>query len=214
VYCPNITIYLAAMAMFSLGACTGRTDKPRRKTDEGGSLGSQGSPVRAKKTTGKKILVAYFSWSGNTRAVARHIAKKVDGELFEIISANAYPENYSAAVVRAKVELNKDIRPALKTAKTDGGSYDVIFLGYPNWWNTFPRPVATFLRDNHLGGTRVIPFCTHGGGGMGFSLKELRKLCPDCVIEKEIDIASRAVKSSMDRVDGWLARLGFPPKAL
>jgi flavodoxin len=96
-------------------------------------------------TSGKKILVAYFSHSGNTRAVAYDICKKVDGEFFEIQTVKPYSIDYNTVVDIAKRELKADFRPELKSKLKNSGQYDVIFVGYPNWWGTYPQAVKVFL---------------------------------------------------------------------
>ena len=102
--------------------------------------------VQAQTTaTSKKILVAYFSHSGNTRAVAYDICKKVDGEFFEIQTVKPYPSDYNAVVDQAKRELKADYRPELKSKLKNINQYEVIFIGYPNWWGTYPQAVKVFL---------------------------------------------------------------------
>lgn len=93
------------------------------------------------------MLVAYFSHSGNTRAMARQIAEATGGDLFEIVPAAAYPAEYGAVVDQAKKEIGGGVRPALKGRLPDVGAYDVIFVGSPCWWSTVAPPVATFLAD-------------------------------------------------------------------
>ena len=93
----------------------------------------------------KKVLVAYFSRSGNTRAIADHIKSLTGGDMFEIQVAKPYPEEYHACTEVAKKEKEDNARPTLKTKVENIASYDVIFVGYPNWWGTTPMPILTFL---------------------------------------------------------------------
>jgi flavodoxin len=95
----------------------------------------------------KVALSAYFSHSGNTRMVAEQIRGIAGGDIFEIVSVDPYPNEYTAVVEQARKELDQDYRPALATKMGDIARYDVVFLGYPNWWDTVPRPVATFLSE-------------------------------------------------------------------
>jgi flavodoxin len=113
------------------------------------------------------VLVAYFSRSGNTRRIANLIQRQVGGTLYEIQPEEPYPDSYHAAVDQAKVEIQAGYKPALRSRLDDTESYDTVFVGSPNWWDTIAPPVATFLSENDLSGKTIVPFCTHGGGGLG-----------------------------------------------
>ena len=123
----------------------------------------------------KKVLVAYFSHSGNTREVARQIGEATGGDLFEIVPATPYPAEYQAVVDQGKKEIAAGVRPALKNPVGDLSQYDVIFVGSPCWWATIAPPVATFLTSCDFAGKTVIPFMTHEGSGMGRSEADIRK---------------------------------------
>ncbi len=99
-----------------------------------------------------KVLVAYFSHSGNTREVARQISEATGGDLFEIVPATPYPTEYRAVVDQGKKEIEAGVRPALKNPVGDLSQYDVIFVGSPCWWATIAPPVATFLTSFDPGG--------------------------------------------------------------
>ena len=98
-----------------------------------------------KKGIDEKILVVYFSHSGNTRTVAEQITRSTGADLFEIQPQEAYPTDYHSVVDQAKKEINTNHRPALKNDVQDFDKYDIIFVGSPNWWSTIAPPVATFL---------------------------------------------------------------------
>lgn len=115
----------------------------------------------------KKVLVAYFSHSGNTRAVAERIAAATGADLFEIVPQKPYPAEYRAVVDQARREIAADYRPALKTDLPDAGRYDVIYIGSPCWWSTVAPPVATFLAAHDFTGKTLIPFMTHEGSPHG-----------------------------------------------
>jgi len=158
-------------------------------------------------TSGKKILVAYFSHSGNTRAVAYDICKKVDGEFFEIQTVKPYPSDYNTVVDIAKRELKADFRPELKSKLKNSGQYDVIFVGYPNWWGTYPQAIKVFLSMHDFSGKTIIPFCTHEGSELGRSVADLKKLCPKSTILEGLAIRGSAAHNSHDRIDEWLKKL-------
>lgn len=93
-------------------------------------------------------LVVYFSWSGNTRGIARLLQQKVGGEIVELELATPYSRDYNTCLEQAKSDQQNGARPALKTHVADMARHDVIFLGYPNWWGTIPMPVASFLEQH------------------------------------------------------------------
>jgi flavodoxin len=160
-------------------------------------------------TNGKKILVAYFSHSGNTRAVAYDICKKVDGEFFEIQTVKPYPTDYNTVVYQAKQELKSDFRPELKNRLKNIKQYDVIFLGYPDWWDTYPQAVKVFLTQYDFSGKTIIPFCTHEGSEFGRSISDLKKMCPKSRILEGLAIRGSAAHNSDGRIEEWLKELNI-----
>lgn len=155
----------------------------------------------------KKILVAYFSHSGNTRAVAYSIAKKTDAEIFEIKTVKPYPEDYNTVVDIAKKELRSDFSPVLANNIKDIRQFDIIFIGYPNWWGTYPQAVKVFLRMNNLAGKTIIPFCTHEGSELGESVADLKKICPKSTILQGLAIQGKRAHNSDDSINEWLKNL-------
>ncbi len=156
-----------------------------------------------------KILVAYFSRSGNTREIATQIHESVGGDIFEIVTVDPYASDYDAVVEQAKQELEKGYRPALKTKVKNIESYDVVFVGYPNWWGTIPMPVATFLSEYDFSGKTIVPFCTHEGSRLGQSVADITKLCPQSTILDGLAVRGRDVKNARNEVSGWLRELGM-----
>jgi len=152
------------------------------------SVKAQRQTVTADLPAGKKILVAYFSCSGTTERVADAIAKAVDGKLYRITPATAYTSadlDWNNKKSRSTVEMTTDnSRPELGGEQIDMKDYDIIFLGYPIWWNLCPRPVNTFLEKYDFSGKRVIPFATSGGSTIGNSVRHLKQLYPKIVWEE------------------------------
>lgn len=128
--------------------------------------------------TDKKILIAYYSWSGNTKAAALKIQKQTGGDIFEIAPKNPYPSGYNEVVAQAKNEKNENFMPELKANVKDLSNYDVIFIGTPVWWYTMAPPVKTFIAQNNFDGKIIAPFCTHGGGGASATYSDIQKLAP------------------------------------
>ena len=131
------------------------------------------------------MLVAYFSHSGNTRAMARQIAEATGGDLFEIVPAAAYPAEYGAVVDQAKKEIGGGVRPALKGR------------------------LATFLADCDWAGKTVVPFMTHEGSRMGRSEEDIRKLCAGATLLGGLPLRGGAVKDSRDVVRKWVQGLNL-----
>jgi flavodoxin len=163
------------------------------------------------------ILVAYFSWSGNAKALAEQIARETGGDLFEIKTITPYPETYKECTEVAKREQNKNARPVLSNGVAKMGQYGVIFLCYPIWWGTFPMGVFTFLEAYDFSGKAIYPLVTHGGSRFGRSLDDLKKLCPNAVIGEGISVSAfdsnpkdAARINAPDRdVTSWLRKLGM-----
>jgi flavodoxin len=156
-----------------------------------------------------KVLIAYFSMSGNTRVLANQIKDMTGGELFEIVTVQTYPSDYNALVNLAKKEQAAGYLPELKSKVNKMNSYDVVFIGYPNWWGTMPMPVFNFLKSYDFKGKTIIPFCTNEGSGMGSSENDIRKICPSAVVKNGLPIRGGKVKSAQNDVRSWLRASGY-----
>lgn len=130
-----------------------------------------------------KTVVAFFSYSGNTKKVAEKIAKAADADLYEIQPEIAYTDadiDYKDDNSRSTKEMSDATsRPALKTDDTSFDNYEIVFLGYPIWWNEAPRIVNTFIEAKKLQGKTVIPFATSGSSQIENSETKLKETYPD-----------------------------------
>ncbi len=126
----------------------------------------------------EKVLVAYFSYSGNTRYAAKQIQKATGGTLFEIKPVDAYPADYSSCVAQARKECGSGFKPKLTATVENMDQYDVILIGSPNWCSTIAPPVLSFLSNYDFSGKTVSLFVTHGGGGIANCAKDFAKACP------------------------------------
>jgi flavodoxin len=178
-----------AMAASIFGAC--------------GCSAEKAETVRATAEPGK-ILVAYYSYSGNTRFAAERIQKATGGELFEIKPVIAYPADYNACVEQAKKEINAGTKPELAEKVKDFNQYEVIFVGTPNWWSTMAPPVLSFLSSYDFSGKVIIPFVTHGGGGMARCEKDMQKACPKASFGKGGAFSGGSIKSSEAALAKWV----------
>lgn len=157
-----------------------------------------------------KALVVYFSWSGNTEALAQEIQAQTGADIFRIETATPYPENYNATVDQGRAELRENARPALKQAKVENlAEYDTVFIGAPNWWSSIPMPVATFLEANDLSGKTVAQFVTHGGGGVANCGRDLQRLCPGAKYTEVLSVGGSSARGAKEEVTEWLAAIGF-----
>lgn len=145
---------------------------------------------------GSNILVLYFSMSGNTETIARMIHNEVGGDLVKLETVQTYPEDYNELVDYAQEEQREDARPQLATVIDNIDQYDMIFLGYPNWWGDMPMPIYTFLDTYDLSGKTIAPFITHGGSGLSGTPNRIRNEEPNATVTEGLSIyGSRAASS-------------------
>ena len=151
-----------------------------------------------------KILITYFSWSGNTKQVADYIKESTGGELYEIKTVKPYSSDYSKCVDEAKAEKESGARPEIQGKIDNLSDYDVIFVGYPNWWGTMPMPILTFLESHDFKGKTLVPFCTHGGGGVQQCFKDFSKYTSDYNTKPGLLLNGSNVANSKPQVEKWL----------
>ena len=174
------------------------------------SLVSCAKATQNNEQTTMKSVVVFFSRSGNnyvsgdivnlptgnTKVIAQKIQAATGADLFEIVPQKAYSEDYTRCTEEAQAELQQDARPAY-AGDIDLSGYDVIYLGYPIWWGTFPMCVFTFIEAHDgFAGKKVVPFSTHEGSGLGNSLSDLRRLCPDATITQGVAIKGSTVANT------------------
>lgn len=173
--------------------------------------------------TNKRCLIAFYSRKGqnysngrivdlkvgNTEIIANMIQRIVGGEMFHIESATAYPKDYAETTEVAKSELRSKARPKLTRQIEGMDAFDVIFLGYPNWWGTMPMPVYTFLESYDFSGKTIVPFCTHEGSGMGHSEQDIIKACPKALLLGGIAIHGTSASFADSSVSSWIDKLGI-----
>lgn len=151
-------------------------------------------------------LIVYYTHSGNTKIAAEAISEQTEGTVFEIVPASPYPADYDQVVKQAQKEIKAGFRPDL-AADIDIAPYDRVFVGTPNWWSTIAPPIATFLESHDFSGKTVIPFCTHGGGGMAHIQKDVEKLCRGAEVLKGFDIYGSGGGNMTNAAAKWLEGL-------
>ena len=197
---------MAAVTLILIFTLISACSNINTKTDTATAKAAETTSSTTKKPSGK-ILIAYFSRSGNTLEVAKQIQEKTGGDLFEIKTVEAYPKEYKATTEQAKRELDSGFRPALTHKVSNIDSYDIIFLGYPIWWGSMPMGVFTFLESHNLSNKIIIPFATHEGSQMGRSVADLTNVYPEATILEALPIRGSIAKESQNTIFLWLRRI-------
>ena len=153
---------------------------------------------------GNKVLIAFFSWGGNTRGIAHEIQRQTGFDLFEIEPVDAYSDDYNTVLMEAQRDQHDQARPEITGHVDNMADYDTVLLGYPNWWASIPMPIASFLEQYDFAGKRIIPFCSHGGGRFGQSLTAIAKLAPESNIGQGLSIHYSGGSTLSDDVAAWL----------
>lgn len=198
---------------------------------------AEGSETFANQVAGKSgsnILIAYFTWAENTQVenpdevdvdattsasvllpgnaaqIAAWIQQKAGGDLFPIIVSEPYSSDYDECLDRAANEKAENARPELVNHVDNMDDYDVIFLGFPNWWYTAPMAIFSFIEEYDFSGKTIVPFCTHGTGGLAGSIEDITATLPDSAeILEPIGIYRPDVDSAQPVINEWLEGLGF-----
>lgn len=157
------------------------------------------------------MLVVFYSHTGNTRTIARHIQALTGCDLLDLEPVTPYPRDYDTVVSQAKKEKQQGFLPPLKNPLDMVSRYDVILVGSPSWWGTFAGPVRTLLSTAVLDGKTLIPFITHEGSGLGSAPADLRRLCPAAKTGEGLAIRGSRVDGARQQVESWLRKAGLLP---
>lgn len=183
-------------------------------------------------TGNSNILIAYFTWAdntvvedpssvdvdattsasvlapGNAAKLASWIQQEVGGDLHSIVVEEPYSSDYDQCLDRAADEKADNARPALASHVDNMEDYDIVFLGFPNWWYTLPMPVLTFVEEYDWSGKTVVPFVTHGTGGLSSTIRDLTAALPeDVTILEPIGVYRPEVDASQSAIQEWIAGL-------
>ena len=157
-----------------------------------------------KKTKSGKVLLAYYSWGGTTAGVARKIAAQANADVWEITMKVPYSRDYNDVLMQAQMAQNRDERPALAQHIPNMEQYDIILLGYPNWWASIPMPIASFLEEYNFDGKLIVPFCSNGGGRFGQSLTTIAKLVPKAKLGEGLTVHYSGGAGLKQEITDWL----------
>lgn len=216
-----IMLGISALMLLGLGACGNGEVISERDTSTGSSLDNEdvsASIIPDSESNNNEetdidsdssVLIAYFSWSGNTKQLADVIQEQIGGELFEIEPETPYTDDINELSGIALQEQRNNARPPLNSIVEDMSQYDVIFVGFPNWWNNMPMPVFTFLEEYDFSGKTVIPFTTYGNGGWGKSVDSIKETLPEATILDGLAIQEHELQGAPTEVSEWLQALGL-----
>ena len=206
---------MAIAALLTATACNGkRTASDTQET----SSEQTAQQIDSK----KKALVVFFSHAGdnysvgnikvgNTKIVADYISEFTGADQFEIVTHKYDGMAYKPLCDLAKEEQQNGELPPFE-GSVDVSKYDVIFIGGPVWWGTYPQVMFTFFKKYDLNGKTIIPFTTHEGSGLGSCVKDVKKAYPKATVEQGFSIYGHDVRTGKERVEKWLKKLGYQGK--
>lgn len=218
------SIFMVFTLLLSLAACSSNTNNTGTSSasqssqpnssqtvgsDDSSTDSESSAPESEATQTGSKSLVVYFSWSGNTENVAKSIQSQTDSDIFEIVPATPYSDDYDAVVDLAQAEQSEDARPAIADSIENIADYDVIYVGYPNWWGDMPMILYSFLDDYDLSGKTIVPFVTSGGSGFSNTIRTIESMEPDAEVLDGLSLGSSQAENPGDAVANWLSGLGL-----
>lgn len=152
-----------------------------------------------------KVLVVYYSFSGVTKKFAEEMASNIGAELRELVPETKYSFVENAALKALRGEIENGHCPKLERGLDSIADYDLVFVGSPNWIQTFAPPVRTFLRNSDLSGKIIVPFCTHGGGGIGRMVEDVKKECPHSDVREGIALKAGEAFKDFERLRTFLS---------
>lgn len=213
-----LTFILSAVLIFTMTSCTSNNSNEEQDIqqnntsvetvlEETNETTEEGDLDTAQQ--GNHTLVAYFSWSGNTEQMAKMIQENTGADLFEISPATAYTDDYNALLDQAQQEQSDNARPEISAEVENWNDYDVVFVGYPNWWNDAPMIIYTFLESYDWSGKTLIPFCTSGGSGFGQSLDSVEESSAGAVMGEGLHVLGDDIEDAQEDVTEWISALGL-----
>lgn len=229
-----LSLLLSMTLVFSLAACSGGTtaspdadgsseqpstpsETSARPSAESPENSMESQEPSSLETTAESeepaevgnTLIAYFSWSGHTEQMAQMIQAETDGDLFEIEPATPYTDDYNTLLDVAQQEQRDNTRPELASQVENWEGYDVVFVGYPDWWSDAPMLIYSFLEDYDWEGKTLVPFCTSGGSGFGRSLDKLPDSAPGANILEGLHVSGSRVDGASEEISSWIDSLNL-----
>ena len=195
-------LFLSCVLAFGLAAC-GDSGSSERGTEDSRQESSQGGEER-------NSLVVYFSATGNTESAAETLAEIQGADLYEIVPEEPYTDedlDYNDNSSRTTVEQNdSEARPAISGEIENLDDYDVIYVGFPIWWNDMPRIMYTFFDTYDLSGKTIAPFCTSGGSGISVAAAAIEELEPSAEVTEGLRTSPSEAEEDLTQ---WLENIGL-----
>ncbi len=184
-----------------------RQDQPVDSQNPPSSSEESYDPADEPTETHSKALVVYFSHSGNTESVAKEIQSQTGADIFEIVPATPYTTDYNTLLDVAQNEKRDNARPAISGTVENLDDYDIIYLGFPNWWADMPMVLYTFLDTYDLSGKTIAPFVTSGGSGFSNTISTIKSMEPNATITDGLATRDSAASNPASAVSDWLEKL-------
>ena len=160
--------------------------------------------------SGASVVVRDGEALGNVQYIAQIIQENTGADVFRIETVQQYPLDHDPLVDQAAAEQDEEARPELASHLENADQYDIIFLGYPNWWGDMPMPLYTFLEETDLSGKTIIPFCPHGGSGFSRTEETIAELQPEAQVSEDgFAISRNDVADCEEEVVNWVNGLGL-----
>ncbi len=157
----------------------------------------------------KKNLVIYYSQTGATKLVAMELARLLDADTLRIEAQQPYNGSYSETIARCQKEMASNELPKLEALNVNWEDYDLIFLGYPIWFGTYARPIATLVKEVDFAGKKIVPFCTFGSGGLHAGANDLKAALPQAEIAQGYGVRNARVAKAPVEVERFLIENGY-----
>ena len=154
-----------------------------------------------------RSLIIYFTMTGNTQKVAEIIQNYTAADIIRLETEVPYPDDYKKSIAISREEKNANARPKLKTEFKNLDKYDTIYLGYPNWMATMPMPFFTLLENYNFAKKTIIPFCTHGRGGIGTSIQDIKNSVQNATVLQPLVLAADDMSELESKVTDWLSTI-------
>lgn len=220
-----MVLLMAAMLMVSAAACSSGQE------ETGNSDSGNAQTGKTAASDGSNVLVAYFSWAdnaliegevdavtspsvvapGHVAQLASWVQEETGGELFSIQVTEPYSSDWDECLERGNEERSQNARPELKESVENIENYDVVFLGYPNWWYGAPMALLSFIEENDLSDKQIYLFCSHGTGGLAGSVEDIEGVLPDsaALSDNVFDVYEEDVYGARNDILSWLEELQY-----
>ncbi len=198
-------LFLLAWLMVTATGCS--ADEPRKELPDTPPAENTEEPTTP--AGDRKVLIVYFSHTGNTRTIAGYIHDMVESDMVKLETEDTYTDDYDTLLAQIRQEVADEYCPPLATRIENISSYDVIFVGYPIWVETAAPPIRTFLTSYDLSDKTVVPFCTSGTSSAETSYRLVRSFCLHSTVLEGIQIRRGTYDTARERVAGWLQQIGI-----